>query len=71
MTRAMKRENKGSSFDGWLQEDGIYEEVSAATIKRVLAQQREQPAEEKRLTKNQCNDVLMPKPGPAGRRTFR
>jgi antitoxin HicB len=35
----MKRKNIGSSFDTWLREEGIYEEVSAAALKRVLARQ--------------------------------
>lgn len=47
----MRRENKGSSFDDWLKEEGIYEEVSAAAIKRVLARQIERAMNEKRLTK--------------------
>ncbi len=47
----MRRENKGSSFDGWLKEEGIYEEVSAAAIKRVLARQIEHAMKEKRLSK--------------------
>jgi hypothetical protein len=47
----MKRENKGSSFDGWLQEEGIYEEVSVAAIKRVLARRIELAMKEKRLSK--------------------
>ena len=37
----MKKKNIGSSVDSWLREDGIYEEVSAAAIKRVLARQVE------------------------------
>ena len=37
----MKRENMGSSFDDWLREEGIYEKVTAAAIKRVLARQIE------------------------------
>lgn len=49
----MKRENKGSSFDAWLQEQGIYEEVSAAAIKRVLARQIEHAMKEKRLSKTE------------------
>lgn len=49
----MKRENKGSSFDAWLQEEGIYEEVSAAAIKRVLARQIEHAMKEKRLSKTE------------------
>ena len=47
----MRRENRGSSFDGWLQEEGIYDEVSAAAIKRVLARQIEHAMKEKRLSK--------------------
>jgi antitoxin HicB len=35
----MKNKNIGSSFDSWLREEGIYEEVSAAALKRVLARQ--------------------------------
>lgn len=47
----MKRENKGSSFDEWLKEEGIYEEVSATAVKRVLARQIEKAMEERRLSK--------------------
>src|SRR5262245_28273546 len=38
----MTKRNKGrvgSSFDDWLKEEGIYEEVSARAIKRVIARQ--------------------------------
>lgn len=35
----MKRKNKGTSFDSWLDEEGIREEVTAAGLKRVLARQ--------------------------------
>jgi antitoxin HicB len=34
-----KRGRIGSSFDDFLKEEGIYEEVSARAIKRVLARQ--------------------------------
>lgn len=47
----MKRENKGSSFDEWLKKEGIYEEVSATAVKRVLARQIEKAMEERRLSK--------------------
>ena len=47
----MRRANKGSSFDDWLKEERIYEEVSAAAIKRVLARQIEHAMKEKRLSK--------------------
>ena len=32
----MKRAHVGSSLDDWLVEEGIYEEVRTAAIKRVL-----------------------------------
>ena len=35
----MKKDNIGSSFDSWLREEGIYQEVTAPAIKRVLARQ--------------------------------
>ena len=47
----MKREHIGSSFDDWLREEGIYEEVTAAAIKRVLARQIEHAMKEKQLSK--------------------
>ena len=37
----MKKKHVGSSFDSWLREEGIYEEVTARAIKRVLARQVE------------------------------
>jgi antitoxin HicB len=37
----MKTKNIGSTFDSWLREEGIYEPVTAAAIKRVLARQVE------------------------------
>jgi ribosome-binding protein aMBF1 (putative translation factor) len=37
----MKKKNIGSSFDSWLREKGIYEEVGGRAIKRVLARQVE------------------------------
>jgi len=47
----MKRKNIGSSFDSWLRKEGIYEEVTAAAIKRVLARQVEAAMKEKRFSK--------------------
>jgi hypothetical protein len=37
----MKTNNIGSSFDSWLREEGIHDEVSAAAINRVIARQVE------------------------------
>jgi predicted XRE-type DNA-binding protein len=47
----VKEKNIGSSFDSWLREEGIYEEVSATAIKRVLSRQLEAAMEEKGLSK--------------------
>ena len=47
----MKKKNIGSSFDSWLREEGIYEEVSANAIKRVVARQVEDAMQQKGFTK--------------------
>jgi hypothetical protein len=47
----MKMKNIGSTFDSLLREDGIYEEVSASAIKRVLARQVEAAMKEKHFSK--------------------
>ena len=41
----------GSSFDNFLQEEGIFEEVNAVAVKRVLAWQIEQAMKAQNLTK--------------------
>ena len=41
----------GSSFEGFLKEDGIYEEVTAHAEKRVLAWQIQQAMKAKKITK--------------------
>jgi DNA-binding Xre family transcriptional regulator len=47
----MKKSNVGSSFDSWLREEGIYEEVTARALKRALARQLEAAMKEKQLSK--------------------
>ena len=47
----MKKKNIGSSLDSWLREEGIYEEVSANAIKRVVARQVEAAMQEKGFSK--------------------
>jgi hypothetical protein len=49
----MKKKNIGSTFDSWLREEGLYEEVSATAIKRVVARQVEAAMNQKGLTKAQ------------------
>jgi antitoxin HicB len=47
----MKKKNIGSTFDSWLREEGIYEEVSENTIKRVIARQIAFSMSQKGITK--------------------
>jgi DNA-binding Xre family transcriptional regulator len=47
----MKKANVGSSFDSWLSEEGIREEVTATAVKRVLARQVEAAMREKNFSK--------------------
>jgi DNA-binding Xre family transcriptional regulator len=47
----MKKKNIGSTVDSWLREEGMYEEVSAVAIKRVVARQVEAAMVEKGLSK--------------------
>jgi antitoxin HicB len=50
----MKKKGRiGSSFDGFLKEDGIYEEVTARAIKRVIARQLDALMEDEGLTKTE------------------
>jgi len=49
----MKRRGKiGSSFDEFLKEEGIYEEVTARAIKRVIARQLDALMHDQGLTKS-------------------
>lgn len=43
----------GSSFDDFLKEEGIYEEVTAGAIKRVLARQLDALMEQQGMTKSE------------------
>ena len=47
----MKKKRVGSSLDSWLREEGIYEEVTANAIKRVLARQVEAAMKERHFSK--------------------
>lgn len=47
----MKKKNIGSSFDSWLREEGIYEDVTATAIKRVLARQLEVAMRNEKVSK--------------------
>jgi antitoxin HicB len=47
----MKKKNVGSSFDSWLREERIDEDVSAGAIKCVLARQVEAAMKDKNFSK--------------------
>ena len=49
--RRKKTDHSGSTFDGFLEKEGIREEVEAVAIKRVLAWQLERAMQEQRKTK--------------------
>lgn len=51
MTRAKSRKHSGSSFDEFLEKEGIREEVESAAVKRVLAWQFEQEMARQQKTK--------------------
>ena len=52
MTRKKTKGRIGSSFDEFLKEDGIYEEVTARAIKRVIARQLDALMTTQKLTKS-------------------
>ncbi len=49
----MNNRHIGSSLDDWLHEEGIYDEVTAVAVKRVLARQIAARMEEQSLSKSQ------------------
>ena len=50
----MKKKGRiGSSFDDYLKEEGIYEDVTARAIKRVIARQLDALMEDQSLTKSE------------------
>ena len=53
MNKIKKKGRIGSSFDDFLREEGIYEEVTARAIKRVIARQLGVLMHEQGLTKSE------------------
>ena len=47
-----RRKHSGSSFDSFLQEEGLLEEASAAALKRVIAWQIERLMKDRAMTKS-------------------
>ena len=53
MKKMQKKGRIGSSFDDFLKEEGIYEEVTARAIKRVITRQLDALMQEQGLTKTE------------------
>ncbi len=53
MKAKAKSPHRGSSFDSFLQDEGMYEEVNAKAVKKVLAWQLAQALEKKSVTKTE------------------
>jgi antitoxin HicB len=51
-TKKNPNPHRGSSFDDFLKEEGIYDEVTATAMKRVLAWQIAQAMKKQRVTKS-------------------
>jgi DNA-binding Xre family transcriptional regulator len=53
MKKTKKKGRVGSSFDDYLKSDGLYEEVTAGAIKRVIARQLDALMEKQGITKSE------------------
>jgi antitoxin HicB len=53
-----KSPHVGSSFESWLDEAGIREEVTLAAIKAVIAQQLAEEMKKKKLTKKRMAQLM-------------
>jgi len=65
----MRKKNKhiGSSFEGFLKENGIYEEVTAAAIKRTIALQIEQEMAAQHISKAEMARLMRTSASQLGR----
>jgi len=55
---AKKNPHIGSSFDSWLDEEGIHGEVTAAAIKSVISRQLAAEMKKKRITKKRMAELM-------------
>jgi predicted XRE-type DNA-binding protein len=55
---AKKNPHIGSTFESWLDEEGIREEVTAAAIKAVIAHQLAAEMKKKRITKKRMAELM-------------
>ena len=55
---ARKNPHIGSSFESWLDEEGIREEVTAAAIKSVIARQLASEMKKRKITKQRMAELM-------------
>ena len=55
---ARKNPHIGTSFESWLDEEGIREEVTAAAIKAVVARQLANEMKKKKITKQRMAQLM-------------
>jgi predicted transcriptional regulator len=55
---ARKNPHIGTSFESWLNEQGIREDVTAAAIKSVIARQLAAEMKKKRITKKRMAELM-------------
>ncbi len=55
---AKKNPHLGSSFESWLDEEGIREETTAAAIKAVIVYQLAAEMKKKRITKKRMAELM-------------
>jgi antitoxin HicB len=55
---ARKNPHIGSSFESWLEDTGIREEVTAAAIKAVIARQLAAEMKKKKITKQRMAELM-------------
>ena len=55
---AKKNPHIGSSFESWLEDTGIREEVTAAAIKAVIARQLASEMKRKKITKQRMAELM-------------
>jgi antitoxin HicB len=55
---ARKNPHLGSSFESWLEDAGIREEVTAAAIKAVIARQLASEMRKKKITKQRMAELM-------------
>jgi antitoxin HicB len=55
---ARKNPHVGSSFESWLEDTGIREEITAAAIKAVIARQLASEMKKKKITKQRMAELM-------------